>query len=166
MKTWIALILCLFLFPWVVQSAEYYRWTDENGESHITDQPPAKANKNLKTYRFKNQTQPVAPDTTASETKPSTVTESQPSEGETPQASNPELEQTRSEYEELKANEDNFRRNYNSSYGNKKERDYWRSRMNDVENKRQKLESLESGESSEGGSSTESGEATGGENPM
>jgi len=164
MKIWIALILCLFLFPWAVQSAEYYRWTDENGVSHITDQPPAKA-KQLKTYRFKNQAQPVAPDTANAETTPSTVTENQPSETETPQASNPELEQTRSEYEELKANEDNYRRNYNSSYGNKKERDYWRDRLNDVENKRQKLESLESGESSGEGSSKESSEASGGENP-
>ncbi len=165
MKTWIALILCLFLFPWVAQSDEYYRWTDENGVSHITDQPPAEA-KNLKTYRFKSQVQPVAPETANKETTPSTVTESQPSETGTPQTSNPELEQTRAEYEELKANEESYRRNYNNAYGNKKERDYWRSRMNDVENKRQKLESLESGESSGGGSSAESGETSGGKNPM
>lgn len=159
MKTWIALILCLFLFPWLAHSAEYYRWTDENGVSHITDQPPAKAGKNLKTYRFKNQVQPVATETPAAEATPGAVTEGQPAETDTPEASNPELEKTRTEYEELQSNEESYRRNYNSSYGNKKERDYWRDRLNDVENKRQKVESLESGESpGEDASSSESEE--------
>lgn len=159
MKTWITLILCLFLFPWLAHSAEYYRWTDENGVSHITDQPPVKTNKNLKTYRFKNQVQTVAPETPVAEAGPSSVTEGQPAETETPQASNPELERTQAEYEELQGNEENYRRNFNSAYGNKKERDYWRDRLNDVENKRQKVESLESGESSgEDTSSSESGE--------
>ncbi|MDX9746536.1 MAG: DUF4124 domain-containing protein [Syntrophales bacterium] len=166
MKTWIVLLLCLFLFPWEAQSAEYYRWTDENGVSHITDQPPPTAKKNLKTYRFRNQVQSVAPETTGTETTSGTVGGGQSYEMEAAQTSNAELEQTRAEYEELQGNEAHYRRNYYNAYGNKHARDYWKGRLNDLENKRQKLESFESGESSDQGFSSGSTESSEGVNPM
>jgi hypothetical protein len=152
MKTWAAVIICLFLFPWSVQSAEFYRWTDENGVSHVTDQPPTETGKKVKTYRFQQPTKPVFPESQTPGEGPGVAVEGQseggqPAEDQQEQDSdrNKELEKARQEYEEAKSHETEYRRNFNDSYGYGKERNSWREKLEDIENKRQKLENLESG---------------------
>jgi len=167
MKTCIALILCIFLFPWLAQSAEYYRWTDENGVSHITDQPPAEKGKHIKTYRFKENTQPMVPASQAGEDETAGPSEKdQASENQYEQDRNLELEKARQEYEEAKSHETEYRRNFNDSYGYGKDRQHWREKLQDIDNKKQKLDNLESGGSSgESTSTTESSDNSEGEGP-
>jgi hypothetical protein len=159
MKTLTVVIFCLLLFPWTVQSAEYYRWVDENGVSHVSDQPPPQTGKNVKTYRFKKPPEPVVPQTQAGGEASGIAGES-PSEGGQPmedqqgQDRNQELEKARQEYEEAKSHETEYRRNFNDSYGYGKDRNYWRGKLDDIENKRQKLENLESGGVSSDGASS------------
>lgn len=159
MKTWTAVIFCLFLFPWLVQSAEFYRWTDENGVSHVTDQPPATPAKNVKTYRFPKPPEPVTPESQAAGETSGVARESQPEGGqpaEKQQAQddiNQELEKARAEYEEAKSHETEYRRNFNDSYGYGRDRTFWRGKLEDIENKKQRLDNMESGSATGGGSS-------------
>jgi hypothetical protein len=159
MKTWTVVIISLLLFPWAVQSAEFYRWTDEHGVSHVTDQPPPETGKNVKSYRFRKPAEPVSRESQDASETPGAVAEGQssagsesgqPAENQLEQDRNQELEKARQEYEEAKSHETEYRRNYNDSYGYGKDRKAWRGKLEDIENKRQKLESLESGGSSGG----------------
>jgi hypothetical protein len=159
MKTWTAVIFCLLLFPWGVQSAEFYRWTDENGVSHVTDQPPATPAKNVKTYRFQKPTEPVVPESKVVGETPGAAVERQPEGGQSAEKQqgqdiNQELEKARTEYEEAKSHETEYRRNFNDSYGYGRDRSYWRGKLEDIENKKQQLENLESGGAAGGGTSS------------
>lgn len=146
MKTLAAVIFCLLLFPWVVQSAEFYRWVDENGVSHVTDQPPPETGKKVKTYRF----QPAAKQNVPESPTPGGITEGQ-SEGGQPavaqqaQDINQELEQARADYEEAKSHEAEIQLNYKKAYGSSWDRKFWRNKLEDIEQKRQRVENLERG---------------------
>ena len=166
MKTLAAVIFCLLLFPWAVQSAELYRWTDESGMTHVTDQPPPETAKNVKTYRSPKPPEPVIPESKSAGETPGSVVEVQsesgagggrlaPSQQEQDRAQ--ELEQARQEYEEAKSHETEYRRNFNDSYGYGKERAFWRGKLEDIEQKKQRVENLESsvsGGSAGGGTSS------------
>ncbi|HPJ96119.1 MAG TPA: DUF4124 domain-containing protein [Syntrophales bacterium] len=167
MKTCITLILCVFLFPWPAQSAEYYRWTDESGVSHITDQPPVEKGKHIKVYRFKDNIQPMVPASQAGEDETTRSSEKdQASENRQEQDRDLELEKARQEYEEAKSHETEYRRNFNDSYGYGRDRQHWREKLQDIDNKKQKLDNLESGGSAgESPSTTESSDNSEREGP-
>ncbi len=167
MKTCITLILCVFLFPWPAQSAEYYRWTDESGVSHITDQPPVEKGKHIKVYRFKDNIQPMVPASQAGEDETTRSSEKdQASENRQERDRDLELEQARQEYEEAKSHETEYRRNFNDSYGYGRDRQHWREKLQDIDNKKQKLDNLESGGSAgESPSTTESSDNSEREGP-
>jgi len=153
MKALIWAVFCLLFFPWVVQSAEFYRWTDKNGNVHLTNEPPAETGKKVQTFHFDKS--PVPPETQTSGEAQGTATEGRPAEAGTQQKNNQELENNEAEYERLKKNESDYRRNYNNSYGSKREREYWREKLQEVENQKQKLESGETTGTSSSDTSTD-----------
>ena len=135
MKTWITLIFCLVLFPWLAQSAEYYRWADENGVSHVTDQPPPATGKKIKIYRMQPAAGSVAPQEETTGEVSGSETGGQPPRDDDGEVQNPEQERVQSEYEEAQKYEDAYQKNYRNSYGDPTARKYWRERLEDVENK-------------------------------
>jgi len=150
MKALIWAVFCLLFFPWVVQSAEFYRWTDKNGNVHLTNEPPAAAEKKLQTFQFNKSPAPVAPETQVSGEAEGTPTEGRPAELETPQENKEDLEKA----------EADFRHNYYNSYGSKREREYWRQKLKEVDEKKQKSENPENGETTENASSDETTDHT------
>lgn len=139
MKTLIWVVLCLLFFPWVVQAADFYRWTDKEGNVHLTNEPPADSGKKVQTFHL-DKSSPEAP---TSEEVQGTATGGTTAGVET-QKENEELGKNKeAEYERLKKNEADYRRNYNNSYGSKREREYWREKLQEVNSQKQKLDSGE-----------------------
>ena len=150
MKTWIIALLCLLLLPWMVEAGEYYRWVDENGVSHITDQPPPSQGNKVKIYRTPQSVNQTTPQAEAS---------GQSTQNEEVGSSNSEDAQRRAKYEEELRNEESYRANYKSSYGNAPAREYWRGKLENLEKMKQSMEN--SGSNSEpGGESPSESEAT------
>ncbi len=154
MKSFFALCFCFLLFPCSVQGAEFYRWTDEQGVVHMTDQPPLQSGKKVQTFRFRK---PAEPGTTSAATEgdsPAAVTENRPEvvvesgrpgEEEKVISLDEAIDKARTEYEQAKSQETRYRRNFNDAYGYGRERKHWREKLQDIENKRQRLENLERG---------------------
>jgi len=143
MKALIWAVLCLLFFPWVVQSAEFYRWTDKDGNVHLTNEPPADSGKKVETFHFDKSPVPVKPEAQTSGEVQGSSTGGTSVETETQQENDQELEKKEAEYERLKKDEADFRRNYNNSYGSKQQREYWRERLQEVDSQKQKLDSGE-----------------------
>ncbi|MBN1547295.1 MAG: DUF4124 domain-containing protein [Syntrophaceae bacterium] len=147
MKILISVMIYLLLFPCLVMTAEFYRWTDENGVTHVSDQPPAEQGKDLKTYRLAKPPLPSVPESQPVEDTQSTATDDRNKAGakDLKQTINcdQELAQARADYEEAKSHEIMYRRNYNDSYGYGRERKYWRAKLQEIEDKRQRLIELE-----------------------
>ena len=153
MKTLIWVVLCLLFFPWVVQAADFYRWTDKDGNVHLTNEPPAGSGKKVQTFHFDKS--PVPEAQTSGEVQ-GTATGGTPAGVETQQENDEELEKKKeAEYERLKKDEADFRRNYNNSYGSKRQREYWREKLQEVENQKQKLDSGETTGTSSSDTSTD-----------
>jgi hypothetical protein len=151
MKIWMIIIVGFFLFIGSAQAADYYRWIDENGVSHITDQPPPKGGKNVQTYRFSKPAETVPPESQTTEQtvkSPESQTESGAG-GNNPVDDNPApnceqaLQKARADYEEAKSHEIEYQRNFNDAYGYGRERKYWRAKLDEIEELRQRVDNLE-----------------------
>lgn len=145
MKALLAVIFCLLLFPWAAQSSDLYRWTDESGVTHVTDQPPSETAKNVKTYRSAKPPEPVATEPKADGETSGAIAEGKPVPNQQGQDINQELEQARADYEEAKSHEAEIQFNYKKAYGSSWDRKFWREKLDDIEKKRQRVENLEKG---------------------
>jgi cell division protein FtsN len=146
----------VFLIPLFSLAADVYIWTDKNGVTHMEDQAP----KGVPQDRIKVEKQDLEPESGAApvvnpEVGVSTP-ELSPEEAEAAAKKEKEqkdkelqrqqaIEKARQEYEEAKAQEGRYLYKWKNA-DTSATRHYWKSKLDDLEEKRRQLEELENAE--------------------